>query len=85
MKYPKVPDKVSAFDAKTHLSSLLRETERGRSYVILRRGKPVARLVPCPSEEPVDYARLAAQFDQIRSSIRGRVSVRALIDEGRKR
>ena len=35
---------VSAFDAKTHLSALLRETEKGQSFVIHRRGKPVAWL-----------------------------------------
>ena len=34
---------VSAFEAKTRLSELLRETERGRSFVIHRQGKPVAR------------------------------------------
>ena len=39
-------NEVSAFHAKTHLSSLLRETERGQSYTIRRRGKAVARLVP---------------------------------------
>ena len=36
-------DEVSAFEAKTRLSELLRETERGRSFVIRRRGKAVAR------------------------------------------
>ena len=35
---------VSAFEAKTRLSELLRETEHGRSFVIRRRGKAVARL-----------------------------------------
>lgn len=30
---------VSAFQAKTRLSELLRETERGRSFVIRRRGR----------------------------------------------
>ena len=35
--------KVSAFEAKTKLSELLRETEQGGSFVIYRRGKEVAR------------------------------------------
>jgi prevent-host-death family protein len=38
--------KVSAFEAKTKLLELLRETEQGSSFVIYRRGKEVARLVP---------------------------------------
>ncbi|MDP3017447.1 MAG: type II toxin-antitoxin system prevent-host-death family antitoxin, partial [Deltaproteobacteria bacterium] len=37
---------VSAFEAKTRLSELLRETEKGVSFRILRRGKEVARLIP---------------------------------------
>ena len=38
-------DEISAFEAKTHLSELLRDTEQGRSFVIYRRGKPVARRI----------------------------------------
>ena len=39
-------DRVSAFDAKTHLSQLLQEAEHGKTITITSRGKPVARLVP---------------------------------------
>jgi len=37
---------VGIFEAKTHLSSLVDEVEKGREVVITRHGKPVARLVP---------------------------------------
>ena len=37
---------VQASVAKTHFSQLLDEVERGRTIVILRHGKPVARIVP---------------------------------------
>jgi prevent-host-death family protein len=36
---------VGIFEAKTHLSSLLEEVEKGAEIVITRHGKPVARLV----------------------------------------
>ncbi len=36
---------IGIFDAKTHLSSLVDEVERGEEIVITRHGKPVARLV----------------------------------------
>ena len=36
---------VGIFDAKTHLSSLVDEVEKGGEIVITRHGKPVARLV----------------------------------------
>ena len=54
-----VVDEIGAFEAKTRLSELLRQTERGRSFVILRRGKAVARLVP-PGHESAAAGRRAA-------------------------
>ncbi|MBU0677163.1 MAG: type II toxin-antitoxin system prevent-host-death family antitoxin [Verrucomicrobia bacterium] len=42
---------IGAFDAKTHLSELLTEVEKGCSFEITRRGKPVARLVPAEETE----------------------------------
>jgi prevent-host-death family protein len=36
---------VGIFEAKTHLSSLVDEVEKGGEVVITRHGKPVARLV----------------------------------------
>ena len=75
---------IGAFEAKTRLSELLRGTERGESYVILRRGKPVARLMPPESAEPrVDYRKIAEGFKRIRDSVEGKVDVLALIREGR--
>jgi prevent-host-death family protein len=49
---------IGAFEAKTHLSRLLREVERGRRYTITLRGRPVADLVP--SERAVGADRKAA-------------------------
>jgi len=36
---------VGIFDAKTHLSSLVDEVEKGGEIVITRHGKPVAKLM----------------------------------------
>lgn len=81
-------DVVSAFEAKTHLSELLRETERGHAYTIERRGKPVARLVPpTAGAKKGDWPGLAASFREIRSRIAkrgGKLRVRDLIEEGRR-
>jgi prevent-host-death family protein len=77
--------KVSAFDAKTKLSELLRETEQGGSFVIYRRGKEVARLLPPLKEEKeVNLKEVLASFREIRERIPGRVSIRKLINEGRR-
>lgn len=78
--------KVGAFEAKTHLAELLRETESGKSFVIVRRGKSVARLVPptpeIPAEEP---SKLLTAFRSIRSRMSGPVKIRELIEAGRRR
>lgn len=37
---------IGAFEAKTRLSGLLEQVSRGRSFVITRRGRPVAELRP---------------------------------------
>ncbi len=82
-------DHVSAFEAKTHLSELLRETERGHSYIITRRGKPVARLVPEGSSQTNDTLQALEGFRRIRKQAKrpgkGKTaSLRELIEEGRR-
>lgn len=76
---------VSAFQAKTRLSELLRETERGQSFIIRRRGKAVARLLPPTTEETSpDLPELLTAFREIRQRIPGTLKVRELIEEGRR-
>ncbi|WP_353184427.1 type II toxin-antitoxin system prevent-host-death family antitoxin [Bosea sp. (in: a-proteobacteria)] len=44
--------RVTVHEAKTHLSRLLEEVEKGGEVVISRRDKPVARLVPIEPLRP---------------------------------
>ena len=37
---------VGAFEAKTHLSSLLKKVTHGEEILITKRGLPIAKLVP---------------------------------------
>ena len=75
---------IGAFEAKNRLSELLRATEAGRSFVITRRGRAVARLVPARDRTSEDLRALQAAFVEFRSGIEGTVSVRELVDEGRR-
>lgn len=75
---------VGAFEAKTRLSELLREAERGKSFVIRRRGKAVARLVPPAKEEDRDVDQILVSFREIRQRIPGKLKIRELIEEGRR-
>ncbi len=45
----KAPKQVNVHEAKTRLSQLLAEVERGCEVIVARNGKPVAKLVPFPA------------------------------------
>ena len=53
---------VGAFDAKTHLSSLLERVERGEEILITRHGKAIARLVPEAAADRVDVRAAIAKL-----------------------
>ncbi len=78
---------VGAFEAKTHLSSLLERVEKGERFTITRHGKPIAQLVPV--EDP-DAAKRRAAVEALRSFVDrhkltlGGLDWRELRDEGRK-
>ena len=75
---------VGAYEAKTHLPRLLDEVERGRTIVITRHGREVARLVP-PSEDRAPVDAVIDELVQARRGVRrGRSSVLSMIDEGRR-
>lgn len=49
----KAQRRVGVLEAKTHLSALLREVERGDDVILLRAGKPVARITRLePTRKP---------------------------------
>jgi len=76
---------IGSFGAKTHLSSLLEDVQKGSEYIITRRGKPIAKLVPFPyNEADLSISSVIDQFDSIRSSYKGKVNIKELISSGRK-
>ena len=76
---------VGAFDAKTHLNSLLRRVARGETIRITLRGTPVAMLVPAHTENQTDPSQLVREIRQLRKGATlGKSSIRELIDEGRR-
>jgi prevent-host-death family protein len=76
---------VGAFEAKTHLAHLLDQAERGETVTITRHGRPVARLVPASGSTRDERRRAIAQLKELRAGqTLGGLSVRELIDEGRR-
>jgi prevent-host-death family protein len=75
---------VGVYEAKTHLSQLIEDVEKGETITISRHGKPVARLVPVETgklsrKEAVE--RLLAFREK---HTLGGITIRELIDEGRR-
>lgn len=56
---------IQSSEAKTRLSELLDEVERGETIVITRHGKAIARLAP---EQDQRRAELASVIERIRSN-----------------
>jgi prevent-host-death family protein len=78
---------VGAFQAKTQLSRLLDQVEKGESVTITRHGRPVAILAPVAPARPAKTgAQWLAEMKRLRKGITlgGTVTIRQLIDEGRR-
>jgi prevent-host-death family protein len=76
---------VGAFEAKNKFSELLERVGRGAEITITKHNRPVARLVPAfaPAEEERKKATAELRSFSKQYSLNG-LSVRKLIDEGRK-
>ena len=78
---------VGAFQAKTQLSQLLDQVEKGEAVTITRHGRPVAVLAPVAPARPAKTGeQWLAEMKRLRKGITlgGTVTIRQLIDEGRK-
>lgn len=76
---------VGAFDAKTHLSTLLERVARGEQVVITRHGKPVARLIPEKAAARADIDAVIGRLKAARAGITlGDLDWKDLRDEGRR-
>ena len=76
---------VSAFTAKTHLSGLLKEVQKGNLYIVTLRGKPIAKIIPYINDIKEDSIEVAIQnLNTIRQKIKGKVDIRSMINEGRR-
>lgn len=76
---------VGAFDAKTHLSTLLERVARGEEVVITKHGKPVARLIPEQAAQRADMDAIIGRLKAARAGITlGDLDWKDLRDEGRR-
>jgi prevent-host-death family protein len=75
---------VGAYEAKTHLPRLLDEVAAGESITITKHGAPVAMLVPVQKTRR-GVAEVVDDLRKARTGLSlGGLSIRELIDEGRR-
>jgi prevent-host-death family protein len=77
---------VQASEAKTHLSQLLDDVERGETIIITRHGWPAARIVPEPHRRQQEIDRALADIREPRKHI-GKIFIEEFLDwphEGHK-
>jgi prevent-host-death family protein len=76
---------VGIFEAKTHLSQLLDDVERGEEIVVTRRGKPIAHIVPAPDDRREKAKAAAARIRELRKGLTlDGATLKELIEEGRR-
>jgi len=72
---------VGMFEAKTNLSALVEEVEKGGTVVITRHGKPVAKLVPAqPELTKEEIAQRAEAIEGLRKLAR-KINIKATPEE----
>ena len=77
--------KVGAFEAKTHLSSLLDKVTQGEDVLITRRGLPVARLVSAKQTQRTKTESVIEELRALRVGMKlDRLNWKELRDEGRR-
>jgi prevent-host-death family protein len=76
---------LGAFEAKTHLASLLDRVARGEQVTITKHGTAVARLIPVSGPTPT---RTRDIIEKLQSSRKGQslkgLKPKALINQGRR-
>ena len=76
------------YEARTHLSELRDHVAKGKKVLITRRGKPAALLGPPPKQDQRDVHQVVQEMlafrDREGPTLGGKVTIRALIDEGRR-
>jgi prevent-host-death family protein len=78
---------IGAFEAKTHFSQIIDKVEHGADFIITKRGKPVAKIIPFEQQLEMTWEEAVAKLKEMRKLYRGKpgsFNIREAIEEGRK-
>ena len=76
---------IQATEAKTHFLRILDEVEKGKSVIITRHGKPIARISPPAEYDRIRVEQAMSDMRALREKI-GKLSLEEILsarDEGR--
>lgn len=75
---------VEIYEAKAHFAQLLKAVERGETIIVTRRGKPIAHIVPAPTDRREKAKEAVAKIRALRKGLGlAGLTLKELIDEGR--
>jgi prevent-host-death family protein len=60
---------IGAYEAKTHLSKLLKQVEKGERFIITRHGRAVAELLPVGQRTQTDVRRAIKDLRSLRDEL----------------
>ncbi|MCL2210151.1 MAG: type II toxin-antitoxin system Phd/YefM family antitoxin [Treponema sp.] len=77
---------IGTFEAKTHFSQLIEKVEGGEDFIITKRGKPVAKLIPYEEKKMTRKEAIEALIEmrKLYRGVPGDFDVREAIEDGRK-
>jgi prevent-host-death family protein len=78
-------ESIGSYEAKTHLPRLLKKVQDGQSITITKHGSPIAMLVPYKKTDPDKIKAVIEEMKRERKKHKlGEISIRQLVEEGRK-
>jgi prevent-host-death family protein len=78
---------IGAFEAKTHFSQIIDKAEHGEDFVITKRGKPVAKIIPFEKKPEMTFNEAWVKLTEFRKLYRGKpgsFNIRKAIEDGRR-
>ena len=78
---------IGLFEAKTHFSQIVEKAENGEDFIITRRGRPVAKIIPFKKEPKMTRTEAVEKLIEMRKLYRGEpgsFNLREAIEDGRR-
>jgi prevent-host-death family protein len=78
---------IGIFEAKTHLSEIIEKVESGADFIITKRGKPTAKIIPIEQGKKVSRKEVIEEFRELRKHYKGKpgsFNIREAIEKGRR-